>query len=285
MPNEFRLRAIRYAALQVLLGVVVILWLVPLYVALIGGVKTNYEATTTPIFIPPSIPEVSSYSYAWSQLHLAFVNSLIIGLAAAVISAFLGAMAGYEFYLISQKHFKVSTIVFTLISFAMFIPVQSLLVPLMLVEVKYLHGINTYYGPLFAYLIFYLPMGAMLMSIFAPGIPRYLIEAARIDGASDWTIFRKVALPILMPGIISTFIFAFVLIWNNFFLAFILNPAPAWRLVPYIENTYIGGYGILYNKALATAVLASIPPLVIFIFLGRYFIRGLASLGGGAKGI
>ena len=285
MVNEFRLRAIRYAALQVLLGVVVIIWLVPLYVALVGGLKTNYEAMTTPIFVPPSIVDASSYSYAWSQLHRAYVNSLIIGLAAAAISTLLGAMAGYEFYALSQRHFRVSTAVFTLISFAMFLPMQSVLVPLMIVEVRYLHGVNTYYGPLFAYLIFYLPMSAMLMSIFASGIPTYLIEAARLDGASEWTIFRKVALPILIPGVLSTFIFVFVLIWNNFFIAFILNPSPAWRLVPYVENTYIGGYGILYNKALATAVLATLPPLAIFVFLGRYFIRGLATLGGGAKGI
>lgn len=285
MVNEFRLRAVRYAALQILLGIVVIIWLVPLYVALVGGLKTNYEAMTTPIFVPPLVVDASSYSYAWSQLHRAYVNSLIIGLAAATISTLLGAMAGYEFYVISQRHFRVSTAVFTLISFAMFLPMQSVLVPLMIVEVRYLHGVNTYYGPLFAYLIFYLPMSAMLMSIFASGIPTYLIEAARLDGASDWTIFRKVALPILIPGVISTFIFVFILIWNNFFIAFILNPSPAWRLVPYVENTYIGGYGILYNKALATAVLATLPPLAIFVFLGRYFIRGLATLGGGAKGI
>ena len=285
MANEFRLRAVRYVALQILLGIVVIIWLVPLYVALVGGLKTNYEAMTTPIFVPPLVVDASSYSYAWSQLHRAYINSLIIGLAAAAISTLLGAMAGYEFYVISQRHFRVSTAVFTLISFAMFLPMQSVLVPLMIVEVRYLHGVNTYYGPLFAYLIFYLPMSAMLMSIFASGIPTYLIEAARLDGASDWTIFRKVALPILIPGVISTFIFVFILIWNNFFIAFILNPSPAWRLVPYVENTYIGGYGILYNKALATAVLATLPPLAIFVFLGRYFIRGLATLGGGAKGI
>ncbi|MGC9071958.1 MAG: ABC transporter permease subunit [Acidilobus sp.] len=285
MAKAYAARIVRYSILQILLGIVVIIWLTPLYIALVGGFKTNYEAMTSPIFVPPSVFDVSSYSYAWSQIHRAYFNSLIEGLLTAVIAAFLGSMAGFEFYVISQRHAKLTTVIFTIVSFAMFIPIQALLVPLIIVELHLLRGVNTYYGPLFAFLTFYLPTGALLMSIFAPSLPKEIIEAARIDGASDWTIFRRVAFPLLIPGFLSTFIYVFIMTWNNFFIAFILNPSPAMRLVPYVENTYIGGYGILYNKALATAFLASLPPLVIFVFLGRYFIRGLATLGGGVKGL
>ncbi len=88
-----------------------------------------------------------------------------------------------------------------------------------------------------------------------------------------------------MPGLISTFIFVLIESWNNFFIPLVLISSPSKRTASVALLSFTGGYGTLYNESFAAAFLASlIPPLVIFIFLGRYFIRGLLAFGSGAKG-
>jgi glucose/arabinose transport system permease protein len=143
--------------------------------------------------------------------------------------------------------------------------------------------LGTYGGTLIAYLIFYLPTGALLMSIFLAVVPTRLIEAAKMDGASEFRTFFRVVLPASMPGFIATLIFIFIMSWNVFFLPLVLVTNPSSQVVSVAVDSYTGGFGTLYNLSFAAAILASIVPLVLFLFLGRYFIRGLMALGSGGK--
>jgi len=277
-------RLIKYIILEIIAIIIAIFWLIPLYSMLINGFKTNFEATATPVLLPPKVFTISSYITVWGEMKRPLINSIIIAIPVAFISTIFGEMAAYFFYVVSERMPAVSNTGFSIISLATFIPYQATLLPLIELEASW--GLfNSYQGLIFALLIFYMPTAALLMSIFIPVIPKYLIEAARIDKASDWTVFWKVVFPLTIPGFLATMIFVFIESWNNFFMPLVLTSSPSLRLIPVAERAFTGGYGTLYNDSYAAAVIASIVPLVVFIILGRYFIRGLAALGGGAKGV
>ena len=284
MSDSFNSRLAKYVAIQILGGIAVILWLVPLYAMLINGFKTNFEATGTPVLVPPRTLTLSAYAAVWSSLKGPIINSVIVAVASAALSSVLGALGAYFFYVIGDRHPIIGNTGFAIIALGTFIPVESTAIPLIYLE-SGLGVYNSYLGLILANLIFYVPTAALLMSIFMPVVPKTLIEAARIDEASDWAIFWKVMFPLLVPGFLSTLIFVFIQSWNNFFIPVLLVKSPSLTLVSVGERLFTGGYGTLYNETYAAAVLASIVPLIIFVLLGRYFIRGLAALGGGGKGV
>jgi glucose/arabinose transport system permease protein len=270
------------------LAIVSILWLIPVYAMIVNGFKSNLEVLSSPVLSPPTSLSLTAYITVFNALAKPLVNSLIVVIPTSFISAFLGAMGAYFFYTLSYSFSKLSSVIsdvlFSLIALATFIPYQATLIPLTRLIVS-MGILNTYIGIIFAMLIFYIPTGALLMSMFVSVIPRSLIEAAKVDGTGDLKIFMKIVFPLSMPGFISTLIFIIIQSWNNFFIPLILVTTPNMRLVSVAVQSYTGGYGTLYNDTFAAAMLASVIPLAIFIFLGRYFIRGLIALGGGGKGV
>lgn len=270
------------------LTIVSVIWLVPVYAMLINGFKSDLEVLSSPVLAPPTSLSVNAYISVFNALAKPLVNSLIVVIPTSFISAFLGAMGAYFFYTLSYSFSRFSStlsdVLFSLIALATFIPYQATLIPLTKLIVS-MGVLNTYLGIIFAMLIFYIPTGALLMSMFISVIPRSLIEAAKLDGTGDLKIFMKIVFPLSLPGFISTLIFIIIESWNNFFIPLILVTTPGMRLVSVAVESYTGGYGTLYNETFAAAMLASVIPLAIFIFLGRYFIRGLIALGGGGKGV
>ncbi|MFQ1021680.1 glucose ABC transporter permease GlcU [Tardisphaera saccharovorans] len=271
----------------VILIILAVIWLIPAYSMAVDGFKSNFDVLITPVLMPPLHPTLSAYGAVIGTLEGAILNSAIVSLVVAVVAVFFGSMGAFYFYTLTLSYSKTLTLVadaiFALISLATFIPYQSVLMPLTKFIVD-IGGLDNYYGLIVAFLIFYLPMAALLMSIFISSIPKHIVEAAKIDGASSFRIFMYIILPIMIPALLSTFIFVFVEIWNNFFIPLILSTTPSMRLVPVAVRLYSGGYGVLYNESYAASVIASIVPLAIFVFLGRYFIRGLLALGG-SKGV
>ncbi|MEM1600277.1 MAG: glucose ABC transporter permease GlcU [Sulfolobaceae archaeon] len=270
------------------LAIISVIWLIPVYAMIINGFKSNLEVLSSPVLVPPTSFSISAYVSVFSTLEKPLINSLIVVIPTSLVSAFLGAMGAYFFYSLSYSFSRFSSalsdFLFSLISLATFIPYQSTLIPLTRL-IASTGLLDTYIGIIFAMLIFYIPTGALLMSMFISVIPRSLIEAAKMDGTGDMKIFMKIVFPLSMPGFISTLIFIIIQSWNNFFIPLILVTTPGMRLVSIAVQGYTGGYGTLYNDTFAAAMIASFIPLAIFIFLGRYFIRGLIALGGGGKGV
>ncbi|WP_048098597.1 glucose ABC transporter permease GlcU [Candidatus Acidianus copahuensis] len=270
------------------LTIVSVIWLIPVYAMIINGFKSNLEVASSPVLVPPSHPTLSPYMAVAHVLETPIINSLIVAVIASLLSTILGSMGAYFFYVLSNSYFRgsgmLSNFLFSLIALGTFIPYEATLIPLtrFIVDINLL---NSYPGLIVSMLIFYIPTAALLMSLFVTVVPKSLIEAARLDGAGDVKIFFKVILPLVIPGFISTLIFIIIESWNNFFLPLVLTTTPSMRLVPVAVEAYTGGYGTLYNETFAVATLASLIPLIIFIFLGRYFIRGLVALGGAGKGV
>ncbi|MGC8569479.1 MAG: glucose ABC transporter permease GlcU [Nitrososphaeria archaeon] len=273
--NEYARKVVHQAVLLFLAAV----WLIPIYAMFINGLKTNAGVLSTAVLVPSGI----SFEAFSSQLRFTagpVLNSLIVVLPVSVIGAYFGALGAFAFYRYTSH---VSDAIFAIVSLATFMPVEAVVLPL----TKFIVSIglfNNYLGLIIAYLVFYLPTGALLMSIFMVVFPKQIIEAARVDGASEWTLFNRVVLPLMIPGVISTFIYILVEAWDNFFLPLVLTKTPNMMLAPIAAMRYVAALGAVYNQVFAASFLISIVPFVIFIFLGRYFIRGLLVLGGGAKG-
>lgn len=276
----------RAIAKQIVALILIIIWLVPAYTMIINGFKTDTEVVSSKALIPPISFSISAFKTAWSGLEGPILNSLSVIVPVSIISAVLGAMGAY--YLISlttsfrHRERIIGSLVFSLVTLGTFIPYQATIMPLskLMAETDLL---GTYLGTILAYLVFYLPTGALLMSIFLAVVPSRLIEAAKIDGANDLRIFFRVVLPASLPGFIATLIFIFIMSWNVFFLPLVLVTNPSSQLIPVAVDSYTGGFGTLYNASFAAAIIASIVPLVLFLFLGRYFIKGLMALGSGGK--
>ncbi|MEM0257161.1 MAG: glucose ABC transporter permease GlcU [Saccharolobus sp.] len=280
---------IKYALLETIAAILMIFWLVPMYAMILGGLKSNLEAASSPILLPPSKPSLDAYIFAWfgyatiPGLEPTMLRYLIVVIPSVLLSVVLGTMLAYFFFVISEKHSIISNVLFSIISLATFLPIETVTFPLIELETS-LNIYNTYVGLIFAMLIFYVPTSALLMSIFLPVVPRYLIESAKIDGASDWTILWRVLFPIILPGFLSTLIFVFLQVWNEFFIPLILTNTPNMLMLPVAARFYTAAYAVIYNRSFAAGIISSLIPLIIFIFLGRYFIRGLSALGG-VKGV
>ncbi|HXP18703.1 MAG TPA: carbohydrate ABC transporter permease [Streptosporangiaceae bacterium] len=204
-------------------------------------------------------------------------NSLIVAILAAVMTAAVATLAGYGFAIF---RFRGSGSVFGMVLLAFMIPFQTVLTPLFL-EMHFLHLLNSL--ALF-YTTFNLPVGVYVMRNSFHQVPRELVDAARVDGASVITTLVSVFRPLIMPGIATTALYAFLFSWTEFLgaLSFLTNDS-LFTLPVALSNVETGTYGAVnYGLLLAGAVIAMVPCIVVYVGLQRYYVRGLVS--GALKG-
>jgi len=207
-------------------------------------------------------------------------NSLIIAVIAAALTALVATLAGYGFALFK---FRGSGMAFGLVLLAFMIPFQAVLTPLFL-EMHALHLLNSLIGLALFYTTFNLPVGVYVMRNSFLQVPRELVDAARVDGASVMTTLVSVFRPLIMPGIATTALYAFLFSWTEFLgaLSFLTNDS-LFTLPVALSNVETGTYGAVnYGLLLAGAVIAMIPCVVVYVALQRYYVRGLVS--GALKG-
>jgi multiple sugar transport system permease protein len=207
-------------------------------------------------------------------------NSLILAVLTAVLTAIVATLAGYGFALF---RFRGSGLVFGLILLAFMIPFQAVLTPLFL-ELHDLHLLNNLIGLALFYTTFNLPVGVYVMRNSFSQVPRELVDAARMDGASVIRTLVSVFRPLIMPGIATTALYAFLFSWTEFLgaLTFLTND-NLFTLPVALSNAETGTYGAVnYGLLLSGAVIAMIPCIIVYVALQRYYVRGLVS--GALKG-
>jgi alpha-glucoside transport system permease protein len=208
----------------------------------------------------------------------AWLNSVIITVPATLLPLTLGALAAFGF---AWVPFPFRDTLFLIIVALMIVPIQTSLVPLLKLFANNGHLNNHYYGIWLAHTAFGLPLAVFLLRNFFITLPKDLIEAARIDGASNLSIFRRIVVPLSVPALASFGIFQFLWVWNDLLMAliFVSDPSkqPMTVRIPYLLSTY----GQEYNLLAAAAFLLMILPLVVFFALQRYFVQGL--LAGSVK--
>ena len=221
-----------------------------------------------------------------NQMGSSFLNSAMIAFPATILPLFIGALAAYAF---SWIRFPFRDTIFLLLVALMVVPIQSALVPVLLEFQEmgtWLTGDRTfftgwYWGIWIAHTAFALPFCIFLLRNCFITLPRDLIEAARVDGATNWKIFSSIVLPLSVPALASFGIFQFLWVWNDLLMSLIfIQESELWPMTIRISQLQ-STYGSEWHLLSAAAFLLMIVPLIVFFSLQRYFVQGL--LAGSVK--
>jgi len=264
-----------------------IFYLLPVYVLLATSFKSFAEVSLKDMWKFPQNISLDSFKIAWkgnaskgiAGLSKNFMNSVYLVIPATIISSLLGSMNGYVF---SKWKFKFSNTLLALIIFGMFIPYQSVLIPIVVILQKIgLYG--SIPGLIFIHCVYGIPITTLIFRNYYSTVPTELLEAAKIDGAGFLKIYRDIILPVSMPGFAVVMIWQFTSIWNDFLFGLVVAQKPSVQPITVALNNLAGSYFVEWNIQMAGALITAIPPLLLYIFLGRYFMRGL--LAGSLSGM
>lgn len=253
-----------------------IFYLLPLYVMLVTGFKSFAEIDLKTMWNLPQGIAFDNYVEAFSKLSPFLWNSFRMVIPAALISSMIGSINGYIF---AKWKFPGSDLIYPFILFGMFIPYQSILIPL----VRFMNaiGVTGLAGLAMAHIIYGIPITTLTFRNYYAGMPQELLEAGKLDGADMLGIYRLILLPISIPAFVVVLIWQFTSAWNDFLFAVVLTGNTDWPITVALNNM-AGSQIIAWNVQMAGSLLAALPTLVVYIFLGRYFLRGM--LAGSLKG-
>jgi glucose/mannose transport system permease protein len=253
-------------------------YLAPVYVMVVNGLKDKTYMTLSDMWKLPLYLNGGGFPLAWETLSPSLWASVRMVVPATIGSALLGAVNGY---LLSKWKFRGSDVIFTLILFGMFIPYQAILIPLIRsLDVIGLYG--RWQGLALVHVIYGIPITSLIFRNYFANVPTELVEAARIDGAGLIQTFFQIMLPLSLPAFVVVGIFQFTNIWNDFLFGVTVVFNPADQPVTVALNNLNGTTSVDWTVVMAAAVLSALPTALVYIFLGRFFIRGL--LAGSMKG-
>jgi len=256
----------------------VIIFLIPAYMVVITSLKDPAQIDLQSAWNLPSPWFFKSFVEAWEKFKPNIINSVSLVLPATIISALMGSLNGY---VLAKWKFPGSNILFMLMLFGMFIPYQSILIPLF----QFLKNLGLYgsiTGLVVAHVVYGLPITTLIFRNYYAEVPTEMIEAGKIDGAGFFGIYTNIVFPISLPGFVVVIIWQFTQIWNEFLFAVTLTSGTKNEPITVALSNLAGGRAVQWNLPMAGAMMAALPTLLVYLFLGRYFIRGL--LAGSVKG-
>jgi alpha-glucoside transport system permease protein len=261
------------------------LWLIPTIGLLITSVRENTEAQTSgwwDVIINPLSQrwELGSYAAVLSESDLgrSFISSLAVTIPATILPLLFAAYAAFGFTFLV---FKGREFFFALIIGLLVVPLQGALVPVLKMFISFTEktGVEIsgqYAAAWFVHSAFAMPLAIYILRNYMATIPMPLIEAARVDGASNFTIFWRLVLPISVPALASFAIFQFLWVWNDYLIAFVFigNERP---VLTYTLLSLLGTYGEGWQQVAAGSFISLAIPLLVFFTLQRFFVRGLTA--------
>ena len=284
LDKNFFLRVLLFT----ILGLFILYFMLPLFVMVTTSLKSLEEIRTGNLISLPREISFEAWHSAWSStctgikcegIKPYFWNSILIAIPAVLISTFIGALNGY---IVAQWKFYGSNLIFSLMLFGCFIPFQVILLPMArLLGLMNLAG--SIQGLIFVHVIYGIGFTTLFFRNFYVGISTELLKAAKVDGASFTRIFFNIFLPLSLPIIVVTIIWQFTQIWNDFLFGVSFSQAGTQPVTVALNNIVNSTTGVKeYNVDMAAAMIAAMPTLLVYIFAGKYFIRGLTS--GSVKG-
>lgn len=279
MPGDYILRRrytverwLRYLALATVVALAIIL-LIPIIWMILGSFKIQRVALAYPPELIPSNPVMDN----WERLLIDrpsmrwLLNSFVVAGGIAFFGVITSTCAGYAF---GKKQFPGRTIFFWLILMTMMLPRQIYMIPLF-VLMRDLSWFNSYQGMIAPYLVF--PFGVFLMRQYMQSLPDELLEAGKMDGASELQLFYHVVIPLSRPAIGAIAIFAFMAGWNDYLWQLMLATDEVWLTLPVgVAKLTASGVGSIdIGVGMAGATFAFIPMLLIFLLFQNYFIKGI----------
>lgn len=263
------------ALLHTLLIVLALTMLFPFFWTVSASLKGNEAVLAMPPELVPSHPHWENYSEIFQALPMGrfFLNSVIVAISVTLLQLLTCSMAAYVF---ARMRFPGRNLLFFVYLATLMVPSQVTMVPLF-IFMRVLGLTNTY-----AALI--LPgatsaFGVFLLRQFFLTIPRELEEAAFLDGASHWTVFSRIVIPLSRPGLAALTIFAFMSSWNSFLWPLLVTTDQDLMTLPLGLSTLQGQYTTVWNQLMAGTVLSILPIIAVYIFAQRHFVQGLALSG------
>lgn len=262
----------------VLLCALAIYFLTPLYWLLIAATKDNTDlfATFGLWFAHFNLWQnlVDTFTHAGGEYPRWLLNTAIYAVGGGFFGMLISVMGGYA---LAKFRFPGRNLIFSLVLGAVLVPQTTLALPLYMVLSK-IQLTNTYWAVLLPSLLS--PIGLLLARVYAAdAVPDDVLDAARVDGAGEFRIFARIALPLLVPGMVTIFLFQFVAIWNNFFLPLVVLSDPNYFPVTLGLATWNfdpASHELLYNLIVTGSLLSVVPLIAMFLFLQRYWRAGLA---------
>lgn len=258
---------------------IVLVLALPLIWMLGVSLKPASEPFSSPAQLWPSQMTLANYASSFRpEFQTYFVNSFVVSISTVTIAVFVGLLGAYGL-LKAPRLFR--WMIFPALILGQMVPAASIIIPIFAI-IKDLGLLDTQAALVIAYIALTLPLSTVMNYAFMRAIPPTILEAARVDGASHIKIFLRIVLPLSVPGAVATGVWLTVVVWQEFLFALALTISKEMRTLPVGLNDFLGQYGIRYGELMATSIVMSIPVVVLFLFLQRYFVQGL--LSGATKG-
>lgn len=270
-----RKRRIKGVGLFLILFLMALVFLIPFGIVAFTSVKSQGELIMGGVLALPKQFRWSNFVRAWEigKFGIYFKNSGLLLLIKVPLGIFLAALAAYP---LAKMKFRFNNAIFILFLLGLTIPVHVILIP-MVIMVKNLGLTNTLWSLIFPYVAIGLPFQIFVMWGFFRLIPDELLEAARIDGASELWIFLRIMLPLSLPALATLYIIDAVATWNELLVALVLVNADAARTVPLGLLRFQGQFASNYTQMMAGVLIVIAPMITLYIFLQQYLIAGLSA--------
>ncbi len=257
-----------------------LVWITPLVFIVFTSMKTENEIFNSAAFLPPESFNLANYADAWKRGNFAttFFNSVVITFIKVPLGLIFAAMAAY---VLAQMKIRWKKLLFVLFVVGTMLPFKVMLAPLFAM-VNSLGLIDTYVGAILPYIAFGVPYQIFILHGFFSSVPKELTEAALIDGASHFTIFRRIFLSLSLPALAALFILDFVSTWNEFAMALVLLQNSGMWTLPLGLMVFQGQFENIYGPLNAAIVMTILPATIVYLMFQRYFVSGLTS--GAVKG-
>jgi len=252
-----------------------LIWLIPFLWALITSLRPNEEIAAHPTTPWSNNWNLDAYRFAWDSSPLGwwYVNSFIISTLTVVFTVVVCSMAAFG---LVHLNFRGKYAVFGLILAGLMLPTEALVLPQFL-EFRALSLLGTYWAVILPSVA--LPVAVFVFHSFIKAIPVSLVEAARLDGASWWRVYRQIAMPLSRPAISAVAILTFITSWNAFLWPLLVLTQTKSQTIPVGLSSLVGGAAIQYAETMASAVLGILPLLAVFLILQRQIAQGVANTG------
>lgn len=251
----------------------------PLYVMFVTSLKNNRQIFTQPFALPAPL-DLDGYMrvFTVSDYGVYFKNSIFVTLLALLFIVVFTALASYA---LAKYSFKGRIAIYVYFVVGLIVPIRLGTIGILKSMIN-LSLFDTLWSLVIVFVSMGIPLGVFILYDFIRMIPEELSNSARIDGASEHVIFRRIILPLIQPALASVAIVNFIPIWNDFWFPLILIRSNAQRPVPLATALLFGQFETNFGMVFAVLSLASLPVMLFYLFMSRYFIEGLTS--GAMKG-
>jgi multiple sugar transport system permease protein len=257
------------------LVVAAIIWLIPFAWAIATSLKPDAETTAVPVSWTASTVTADAYGNILERGDILrwYFNSALVSTVVTALTILLASMAAFAF---SRVRFRGRGALFALVGAGLIVPFQALIIPLF-EEMDTFGLVDTYWAIILPQVAS--PIAVLVYKRFFDGIPKELEESALVDGASPWTIYWRIWMPLARPATAAVGIFTFVLSWNNFIWPFVVTTAKSLQTIPVGLSTVNSFYGAQYAQVMALAILGALPLLIAFLLFQRQIVQGISNTG------